>query len=240
MFNARKVAYVEIYIFVEVFLILALIILYYGLFEKLSFQNIITGYAVLVSLGIGILSFYYNKENLNLSKENNEKTLKLAQELNERTLKEARENNEKTLQQSEKNLLLQLLHEDRKKSLLTLLKILESNPNISSDYPHQNKVRLFLDSPESVYLPGNTKNVISEVFREIYKMNQEVPRSSPPPSDEEYEKIAKEDYEMEQQILKSKSSVEIAMDEYGKKITAQEKRLKENILSNLMNPNNEN
>jgi len=70
---SEKIDYKEIYIFLATLVISVLIILFSGLYKSLSLQNIITGYAVLVSLGIGILSFYYNKANLNLSKENTQK-----------------------------------------------------------------------------------------------------------------------------------------------------------------------
>lgn len=68
--------------------------------------------------------------------------------------------NNKILRQSEINLNTQLLHEDKKKALQELLNQLKSYNNIFdiSDF--------IKSSPNSIYLPDNTQNLIEIVLRE--------------------------------------------------------------------------
>lgn len=123
----------ETIIFILFIIIIVFIVIYFKIYNVIGVQSTITLFAVFVALGTGILTSFYNKN-----------ILKQAKDLNEKTLDHARELNEKALLQSEKNLRIQLLYEESRKSLFNLKKLLESGFNIK-------KLKEFMESSDAIY-----------------------------------------------------------------------------------------
>ncbi|MGP8189492.1 MAG: hypothetical protein ACLQG5_06215 [Methanobacterium sp.] len=189
----------------------------------LGLQNIITLFAVIVAASASVLSLLNSRRTLNLSKELNVRTLEASAQLNIETLK-----------QSEKNLKIQLLHEDRKNVLLDLIKILESPDG-------KNKtLEKFLSSPKSVFIPNSTRRLIETEIREVNQFEYENdPSIAPEPTPEQWEKIERENYELKQEIERSKNSYENYVDEYIGKFQASKRAIKNKVLENLKNPDSD-
>ncbi|MGP8023862.1 MAG: hypothetical protein ACLPHE_07550 [Methanobacterium sp.] len=165
---------------------------------------------------------------------NSRRTLNLSKELNVRTLEASAQLNIETLKQSEKNLKIQLLHEDRKNVLLDLIKILESPDG-------KNKtLEKFLSSPKSVFIPNSTRRLIETEIREVNQFEYENdPSIAPEPTPEQWEKIERENYELKQEIERSKNSYENYVDEYIGKFQASKRAIKNKVLENLKNPDSD-
>lgn len=205
----------ETIIFISFMIIMAFIVIYFRIYDVIGVQNTITLFAVFVALGTGILTSFYNKNILNQAKELNEKTLDHAKELNE-----------KALLQSEKNLRIQLLFEESRKSLFNLKKISESHFNIK-------KLKEFMESSDAIYLPTNTRKLIENIIYDMDKYEENAPWNYPEPTDEQLEQMAKEAYYEELEMIKN-------MDELGKyeyyhdeKVHTAQSQILTNVSNNL-------
>ncbi|WP_048189852.1 hypothetical protein [Methanobacterium sp. SMA-27] len=123
-------------------------------------------------------------------------------------------NNKKILRQSEINLNTQLLHEDKKEALKELLGILNDNTNGISE------IELFINSPNSLYLPTNTRYLAHSVISELNDYFKNAPMNHPSPTKEELE-----------------SEKKFNLDTWHSMIDSSEDKLRENVIDNLMNPN---
>jgi len=178
--------YQEINIFILFLAIILILAINFKIYDILGVQSTITLFAVFVALGTGILTFFYNKKVLNQAKDLNDKALDHAQELNE-----------KTLLQSEKNLRIQLLFEESRKSLFYLKKLIEE-----SGFNSKN-LNEFIRSSNAIYLPSNTKNIIEKLIREREKIEEEAPWAPPQPTKEELQKIEHDSYIQDQVIIQN-------------------------------------
>ena len=122
--------------------------------------------------------------------------------------------NKEILRQSEINLNTQLLHEDRKKSLQSLLNILDDKTMSISE------IESFINSPDSLYLPTNTHHFVSIILNELSNYYKNAPMNHPLPTKEELE-----------------SEKKFNLNTWHNKIDSRENKLRENVIDNLMNPN---
>lgn len=205
----------ETIIFISFITIMAFIVIYFKIYDVIGVQSTITLFAVFVALGTGILTSFYNKN-----------VLKQAKDLNEKTLDHARELNEKALLQSEKNLRIQLLFEESRKSLFELKKLSESRFNIK-------KLKEFMESSDAIYLPTNTRKLIENIVHDMDKYEENAPWNYPQPTKEQWEQMAREAEYEEQAITQSMNESEKYEYYYHEKVRTARSQIFNNVSNNL-------
>lgn len=208
-------SHLETIIFILFLIFVLSLILYYQIYDTLGIPSTITLFAVFVALGTGILTSFYNKN-----------VLKQAKELNEKALNHAKNLNEKALLQSEKNLRIQLLFEESRKSLYYLKKSIESDFDIE-------KLKIFMDSSKAIYLPSNTKIVIKRSIKEIEEFERDAPWNPPEPTEEQWEEMLEEHYASEQAMINDFDNHELYNYNYQEKVRELESKIMNNLKNNL-------
>lgn len=131
--------------------------------------------------------------------------------------------NRKTLQQSEKNLKIQLFYEDKKKAIFELNKILRFSDNLST----KSSLIHFLESPESQYLPLDTKSSVLTYIKEIEGFMKEggydktLEENQPFIPEEEKLRM------MEEEMIRLQDPEEWVNDQLQEKITSIKAKIKE-------------
>lgn len=115
------------------------------------------------------------------------------------------------------------MHDDRKKSLFKLKTILESNIGFQGVYP-------FLNSEEALFLPKNTKELLSQISADLTELERNGPYGLPPEMpDEEIQRRVEEEHKFHES-LSEKERYSLESDEM---IYYSRERLKSNIKENL-------
>lgn len=197
-------------VFIIILTILLGYVAHYKIYEQWGLNSTITMFAVIVAMGTGLISQLHNRDSLKTARE---------------TLETSKELNKKTLEQTEKNLQLQLMYNDQKKALLTLHKILQSKNDIKN-------AKEYLNSPESFFLPSETRNLVIKLIAEVDLMKANAPGNSPMTS-EMIDDIQEEAEKAEQQYYESLDVIDQFQHDLDKKVSELKTQLNHNILSSL-------
>lgn len=179
----------------------------------IDLQNIITLFTAIIALCVGITSVYHS-ERLN----------------------------NKNLKQSEKNLVSQLVYEDRKKALFELYSLI--TPENSLDIVTKSKKPLkpyeelfierlenFLNSPKSLFLPKNTRELLNKTLGKLYVFESKKPKSLEMPVDSEL--IDEHEYEELEHYENLDPEEKFGVD-FSNLILESERVIQQNIENNLV------